>query len=77
MLVFAHSSVLWFKRFLSEDAGPNTLVATVHAMDLDSSDMLHKIAGGNKKGDFDLESQKSRDKGLRMRAGHSHIHHFI
>lgn len=52
MMVFEHFSVLWFKIFLSEGAGPNTLVATVHAMGLDSSDMLHKIAAGNKKGDL-------------------------
>ena len=49
------------KWFLSEDAGPDTLVATVHTLVSDDGGKLHEIAGGSSEGDFDLESQKDRD----------------
>lgn len=65
-----------YKTFLWEDAGPNIFVATVHAMVL-TAVALYEIAGGNEERNFDLESQKGREKGLRMRAEDSHTHHFF
>lgn len=38
---------------------------------------LYEIAGGNEERNFDLESQKGREKGLRMRAEDSHTHHLF
>uniref|UniRef100_H3AZ70 Si:dkey-22o22.2 n=2 Tax=Latimeria chalumnae TaxID=7897 RepID=H3AZ70_LATCH len=47
-----------YKTFLSEDAGPNTLVATVHAKDPDGDGVKYTIAGGNEDGNFELDNQK-------------------
>ncbi|OXB79892.1 UNVERIFIED_CONTAM: hypothetical protein H355_000922 [Colinus virginianus] len=47
-----------YKTFLSEDAGPSTLVATVRAKDPDGDGVLYLIAGGNEEGNFELDSQK-------------------
>ncbi|XP_072007544.1 neural-cadherin-like isoform X2 [Engystomops pustulosus] len=47
-----------YNTFLSEDAGPNTLVATVHAKDPDGDGVSYFIVEGNKEGNFDLDSQK-------------------
>ncbi|XP_029447582.1 LOW QUALITY PROTEIN: neural-cadherin-like [Rhinatrema bivittatum] len=47
-----------YKTFLSEDAGPSTLVATVHAKDPDGDGVSYMIVGGNEEGNFDLDSQK-------------------
>ncbi|KAJ1193131.1 hypothetical protein NDU88_002436 [Pleurodeles waltl] len=47
-----------YKTFLAEDAGPNTLVATVHAKDPDGDSVSYLIAGGNGEGNFELDSQK-------------------
>ncbi|XP_066434973.1 neural-cadherin-like [Eleutherodactylus coqui] len=47
-----------YNTFLSEDAGPNTLVATVHAKDPDGDNVLYFIVEGNEEGNFDLDSQK-------------------
>ncbi|MGH0141278.1 UNVERIFIED_CONTAM: hypothetical protein FKN15_078002, partial [Acipenser sinensis] len=47
-----------YKTFLSEDAGPNTLVAIVHAKDPDGDAVSYAITGGNEDGNFDLDNQK-------------------
>ncbi|XP_046766540.1 cHz-cadherin isoform X3 [Gallus gallus] len=47
-----------YRTFLSEDAGPSTLVATVRAKDPDGDGVLYLIAGGNEEGNFELDSQK-------------------
>ncbi|KAM4688915.1 neural-cadherin-like [Discoglossus pictus] len=47
-----------YKTFLAEDAGPNTLVATVHAKDPDGDGVSYIIVGGNEEGNFELDSQK-------------------
>ncbi|XP_056378995.1 neural-cadherin-like [Hyla sarda] len=47
-----------YNTFLSEDAGPNTLVATVHAKDPDGDNVSYFIVDGNEDGNFDLDSQK-------------------
>ncbi|XP_043922109.1 neural-cadherin-like [Protopterus annectens] len=45
-----------YKTFLSEDAGPNTLVAIVHAKDPDGDSVSYKINGGNEEGNFEMDS---------------------
>ncbi|XP_015711387.1 neural-cadherin-like [Coturnix japonica] len=47
-----------YRTFLSEDAGPSALVATVRAKDPDGDGVLYLIAGGNEEGNFELDSQK-------------------
>ncbi|KAM3928305.1 neural-cadherin-like isoform 2-T2 [Leptodactylus fuscus] len=47
-----------YNTFLSEDAGPNTLVATVYAKDPDGDNVSYFIVEGNNEGNFDLDSQK-------------------
>ncbi|KAM5158190.1 neural-cadherin-like [Mantella aurantiaca] len=47
-----------YNTFLSEDAGPNTLVATVHAKDPDGDGVSYFIVEGNEDGNFELDSQK-------------------
>ncbi|XP_069477477.1 neural-cadherin-like [Ambystoma mexicanum] len=47
-----------YRTFLAEDAGPNTLVATVHAKDPDGDSVSYLIAAGNEEGNFELDSQK-------------------
>ncbi|XP_069777942.1 neural-cadherin isoform X2 [Narcine bancroftii] len=47
-----------YKTFLSEDAGPNSLVATVHAKDPDGDNVIYTITGGNQEKNFVLDSQK-------------------
>lgn len=51
---------LSYRTFLSEDAGPSTLVATVRAKDPDGDGVLYLIAGGNEEGNFELDSQKGK-----------------
>ncbi|XP_074841792.1 neural-cadherin-like [Carettochelys insculpta] len=53
--VFSQTS---YRTFLSEDAGPGTLVATVRAKDPDGDGVLYQIAGGNEEGYFELDNQK-------------------
>lgn len=45
---------------MSEDAGPNTLVATVLAKDPDGDGITYKIATGNEEGNFVIDSQKGQ-----------------
>ncbi|XP_053251573.1 neural-cadherin-like isoform X2 [Podarcis raffonei] len=47
-----------YRTFLSEDAGPGTLVATIHAKDPDGDGVLYLITGGNEEGNFELDSHK-------------------
>lgn len=47
-----------YRTFVSEDAGPNTLVATVLAKDPDGDGITYKITTGNEEGNFVIDSQK-------------------
>ncbi|XP_077376416.1 neural-cadherin isoform X1 [Festucalex cinctus] len=47
-----------YRTFVSEDAGPNTLVATVLAKDPDGDAITYRIASGNEEGNFVIDSQK-------------------
>nr|XP_060628736.1 neural-cadherin-like [Anolis sagrei ordinatus] len=47
-----------YETFLSEDAGPGTLVATVLAKDPDGDGVMYLISGGNEEGNFELDSRK-------------------
>uniref|UniRef100_A0A3B3YQT3 Uncharacterized protein n=1 Tax=Poecilia mexicana TaxID=48701 RepID=A0A3B3YQT3_9TELE len=47
-----------YKTFLSEDAGPDTLVAIVHANDPDGDGVSYAITGGNEDSNFQLDNQK-------------------
>ncbi|XP_077207979.1 neural-cadherin-like isoform X2 [Paroedura picta] len=47
-----------YRTFLSEDAGPGTLVATIHAKDPDGDGVLYLITGGNEEGNFELEGHR-------------------
>lgn len=51
-----------YRTFLSEDAGPGTLVATIHAKDPDGDGVLYLITGGNEKGNFELDSHKGKER---------------
>ncbi|KAF7645146.1 hypothetical protein LDENG_00209160 [Lucifuga dentata] len=47
-----------YKTFLSEDAGPDTLVAIIHANDPDGDAVSYAITGGNEDSNFLLDNQK-------------------
>lgn len=49
-----------YRTFVSEDAGPNTLVATVLAKDPDGDGITYKITVGNEEGNFVIDSQKGK-----------------
>ncbi|XP_054631563.1 neural-cadherin-like isoform X2 [Dunckerocampus dactyliophorus] len=51
-------SQLIYRTFVSEDAGPNTLVATVLAKDPDGDGIIYSITAGNEEGNFVIDSQK-------------------
>lgn len=59
-----HGDVHWasfrYRTFVSEDAGPNTLVATVLAKDPDGDGITYKITVGNEEGNFVIDSQKGK-----------------
>lgn len=55
--LYTHS-VDSYRTFVSEDAGPNTLVATVLAKDPDGDGITYKITAGNEEGNFVIDSQK-------------------
>lgn len=52
-----------YRTFLSEDAGPDTLVAIVHANDPDGDGVSYAITGGNEDSNFLLDKQKGEDEG--------------
>lgn len=56
-------SSIRYRTFVSEDAGPNTLVATVLAKDPDGDGITYKITSGNEEGNFVIDSQKGRSVG--------------
>ncbi|KAM5138136.1 neural-cadherin-like [Mantella aurantiaca] len=47
-----------YRTFVSEDAAPNTLVATVQAFDPDGDRVTYEISEGNKEGNFVIDPQK-------------------
>uniref|UniRef100_A0AAX7UQI8 Uncharacterized protein n=1 Tax=Astatotilapia calliptera TaxID=8154 RepID=A0AAX7UQI8_ASTCA len=47
-----------YRTFVSEDAGPNTLVATVLAKDPDGDAIFYSITAGNEEENFVIDSQK-------------------
>ncbi|XP_064414859.1 neural-cadherin [Latimeria chalumnae] len=47
-----------YRTFVSEDAGPHTLIATVHAIDSDGDGVSYKIVAGNEEGNFVTDYQK-------------------
>ncbi|XP_031411253.1 neural-cadherin-like [Meleagris gallopavo] len=47
-----------YRSFVSEDAGPNTLVATVNAVDPDGDGVTYDIPSGNQKGNFIVDPKK-------------------
>ncbi|KAI1904104.1 hypothetical protein AGOR_G00002230 [Albula goreensis] len=47
-----------YRTFVSEDAGPNTLVATVLAKDPDGDGITYRITSGNEEGNFVIDGQK-------------------
>ncbi|KAM8945998.1 neural-cadherin-like [Pelodytes ibericus] len=47
-----------YRTFVSEEAGPNTLVATVHAFDPDGDHVTYEILEGNREGNFLIDPQK-------------------
>ncbi|MEE6500538.1 hypothetical protein FKM82_003823 [Ascaphus truei] len=51
-------SQMIYRTFVSEDAGPNTLVATVHAFDPDGDHVTYDILEGNQEGNFVIDPQK-------------------
>ncbi|XP_077567014.1 neural-cadherin-like [Stigmatopora nigra] len=51
-------SQLVYRTFVSEDAGPNTLVATVLAKDPDGDGISYSITAGNEEGNFVIDSRK-------------------
>ncbi|NXG56211.1 CADN protein, partial [Hemiprocne comata] len=54
-----------YRSFVSEDAGPNTLIATVNAIDPDGDDVTYDIQSGNQKGNFVIDPKKGL---LRLRS---------
>ncbi|XP_054245691.1 neural-cadherin-like [Indicator indicator] len=47
-----------YRSFVSEDAGPNTLIATVNAVDPDGDGVTYDILSGNEKGNFVIDPKK-------------------
>ncbi|NXJ73147.1 CADN protein, partial [Trogon melanurus] len=47
-----------YRTFVSEDAGPNTLIATVNAVDPDGDGVTYDILSGNQKGNFVIDPKK-------------------
>ena len=57
-VVLIYMCLIRYRTFVSEDAGPNTLVATVLAKDPDGDGITYKITTGNEEGNFIIDSQK-------------------
>ncbi|NXD82407.1 CADN protein, partial [Halcyon senegalensis] len=49
-----------YRSFVSEDAGPNTLIATVNAVDPDGDGVTYDILSGDQKGNFVIDTKKGR-----------------
>ncbi|KFQ09898.1 Neural-cadherin, partial [Leptosomus discolor] len=47
-----------YRSFVSEDAGPNTLIATVNAVDPDGDGVTYDIVSGNQEGNFVIDPKK-------------------
>ncbi|NXA34968.1 CADN protein, partial [Eudromia elegans] len=47
-----------YRSFVSEDAGPNTVVATINAVDPDGDGITYAILSGNQKGNFVIDQKK-------------------
>jgi len=47
-----------YRSFVSEDAGPNTLIATVNAVDSDGDGVTYDILSGNQNGNFVIDPKK-------------------
>ncbi|NXU48143.1 CADN protein, partial [Turnix velox] len=47
-----------YRSFVSEDAGPNTLIVTVNAVDPDGDGVTYDILSGNQKGNFVIDPKK-------------------
>ncbi|XP_074957551.1 neural-cadherin-like isoform X3 [Phalacrocorax aristotelis] len=47
-----------YRSFVSEDAGPNTLIVTVNAVDPDGDGVTYNILSGNQKGNFVIDPKK-------------------
>ncbi|XP_009069496.1 PREDICTED: neural-cadherin-like, partial [Acanthisitta chloris] len=47
-----------YRSFVAEDAGPNTLIATVNAVDPDGDGVTYDILSGNQKGNFVIDPKK-------------------
>ncbi|NWX98396.1 CADN protein, partial [Nothoprocta ornata] len=47
-----------YRSFVSEDAGPNTIVATINAVDPDGDGVTYAIVSGNPKGNFVIDHKK-------------------
>lgn len=47
-----------YRSFVSEDAGPNTLVTTVNAVDPDGDVVNYDILSGSQKGNFVIDPKK-------------------
>lgn len=58
---------------MSEDAGPNTLVATVLAKDPDGDGIIYSITAGNEEGNFVIDSQKGDTSSISGQASHLHL----
>uniref|UniRef100_A0A8C5JEE2 CADN protein n=1 Tax=Junco hyemalis TaxID=40217 RepID=A0A8C5JEE2_JUNHY len=54
-----------YRSFVSEDAGPNTLIATVNAVDPDGDGVTYDILSGNERGNFVIDPKKGL---VRLRA---------
>lgn len=57
-LTLVKSALCRYRTFVSEDAGPNTLVATVLAKDPDGDGIIYSVTAGNEEGNFVIDSQK-------------------
>lgn len=64
---------LSYKTFLSEDAGPDTLVAIVHANDPDGDSVSYAITGGNEDSNFLLDNQKGERERRCVRTKHGGV----
>lgn len=59
-----------YRTFVSEDAGPNTLVATVLAKDPDGDGINYSITAGNEDGNFVIDSQKGEASSFHRHSSH-------